>query len=44
VKQVKVAQILSHDDKRRSARSVRGTSADGEDGGIDDVNRRLSKA
>jgi hypothetical protein len=45
VKQVKVAQILGSDDKRRS-RSIRGASGDADqyDTGIDDANRRLSKA
>lgn len=40
MKQVKVAQILGSDDKRR--RNIRGPSGDGDDG-IDDANRRLSK-
>ena len=41
MKQVKVAQILGSDDKRRS----RGPSRDADQfDGIDDANRRLSKA
>lgn len=44
MKQVKVAQILGGDDKRRS-RSIRGPSGDADQyDGIDDANRRLSKA
>jgi hypothetical protein len=44
VKQAKVAQILGGDDKRRS-RNLRGPSGDGDQfDGIDDANRRLSKA
>ena len=44
MKQVKVAQILGSDDKRRS-RSIRGPTNDGDQfEGIDDANRRLSKA
>lgn len=44
MKQVKVAQILGSDDKRRS-RNIRGPSGDGDQfDGIDDANRRLSKA
>lgn len=40
MKQVKVAQILGSDDKRR--RAVRG--GDGDQLEMDDANRRLSKA
>lgn len=44
MKQAKVAQILGSDDKRRS-RHMRGPSGDGDQyDGIDDANRRLSKA
>lgn len=44
MKQVKVAQILGSDDKRRSRNIGRGPSGDGGDDGIEDANRRLSKA
>ena len=42
MKQVKVAQILGSDDKRRS-RTARGGDGDFSEG-ADDANRRLSKA
>lgn len=45
MKQVKVAQILGSDNDKRRSRNLRGPSADADQfDGIDDANRRLSKA